>query len=69
MGITSPKSVLIFFVNSIMEENKASSFQNILLDNIIDMSINISLFNTLKALNTNSDLIDNKEALPLMTLK
>ena len=52
-----------------MEENKASSFQNILLDNIIDMSINIFLFNTLKALNTNSDLIDNKEALPLMTLK
>ena len=41
-----------------MEDNKASSFQNILLDNI-DISTDISLLSTLKALNSNSDLINN----------
>ena len=46
-----------------MEDNKANSFQNILLDNI-DMPINISLLSTPKALNSNSDLIVNKENTP-----
>ena len=43
-----------------MEDNKANSFQNILLDNI-DMPINISLLSAPKALNSNSDLIVNEE--------
>ena len=43
-----------------MEDNKANSFQNILLDNI-GMPINISLLSTPKALNSNFDLIVNKE--------
>ena len=46
-----------------MEDNKANSFQNILLDNI-DMPINISLLSTPKALNSNSDLIVDKEKTP-----
>ena len=46
-----------------MEDNKANSFQNILLDNI-DMPVNISLLSTPKALNSNSDLIVNKENTP-----
>ena len=46
-----------------MEDNKANSFQNILLDNI-DMPINISLLSTPKALNSNSDLRVNKENTP-----
>ena len=46
-----------------MEDNKGNSFQNILLDNI-DMPINISLLSTPKALNSNSDLIVNKENTP-----
>ena len=46
-----------------MEDNKANNFQNILLDNI-DMPINISLLSTPKALNSNSDLIVNKENTP-----
>ena len=46
-----------------MEDNKANSFQNTLLDNI-DMPINISLLSTTKALNSNSDLIVNKENTP-----
>ena len=46
-----------------MEDNKANSFQNILLDNI-DMLINISLLSTPKVLNSNSDLIVNKENAP-----
>ena len=43
-----------------MEDNKANSFQNILLDNI-DMPINISLLSTPKTLNSNSHLIVYKE--------
>ena len=43
-----------------MKDNKANSFQNILLDHI-DMPINISLLSTPKTLNSNSDLIVNKE--------
>ena len=43
-----------------MKDNKANSFQNILLDNI-DMPINISLLSTPNALNSTSDLIINKE--------
>ena len=43
-----------------MEDKKANSFQNILLDHI-DMPINISLLSTPKALNSNSDLIVNNE--------
>ena len=46
-----------------MEDNKANSFQNILLDNI-DMPINISLLSTPKALNSISDLIVDKENTP-----
>ena len=46
-----------------MEDNKANSFQNILLDNI-DMPINVSLLSTPKALNSNSDLTTNKENTP-----
>ena len=46
-----------------MEDNKANSFQNILLDNI-DMPIDISLLSTQKTLNSNSDLIVNKEITP-----
>ena len=46
-----------------MEDKKANSFQNILLDHI-DMPINISLLSTPKALNSNSDLIVNNENTP-----
>ena len=46
-----------------MEDNKANSFQNILLDNI-NMPIDISLLSTQKTLNSNSDLIVNKEITP-----
>ena len=46
-----------------MEDNKANSFQNILLDNI-DMPINISLLSTPKALNSNSELMVSKENTP-----
>ena len=46
-----------------MEYNKANSFQNILLNNI-DMPINISLLRIPKVLNSNSDLIFNKENIP-----
>ena len=46
-----------------MEDNKANSFQNILLDDI-DMPINISLLSTPEALNSNADLIVNKENTP-----
>ena len=46
-----------------MEDSKTNSFQNILLDNI-DMPINISLLSKPKALNSNSDLIVNKENTP-----
>ena len=46
-----------------MKDNKANSFQNILLDNI-DMPINISLLSTPNALNSSSDLIINKENTP-----
>ena len=46
-----------------MEDNKANSFQNILLDNI-DIPFNISVLSTLNALNSNSDLIVNKENTP-----
>ena len=46
-----------------MEDNKANSFQNILLDNN-NMPINISLLSTPKALNSNSDLIVIKEKTP-----
>ena len=46
-----------------MEDNKANSFQNILLDNI-DMTINISLLSTPKALNSNSELMVSKENTP-----
>ena len=46
-----------------MEHNKANNFQNILLDNI-NMPINISLLSTPKALNSNSNLIVNKENTP-----
>ena len=47
----------------IREDNKANSFQNILLDDI-DMPINISLLSTPKVLNGNSDLIVNKGNIP-----
>ena len=46
-----------------MEDNKANSFQNILLDNMTCL-FNISLLSTPKALNSNSDLIFNKENTP-----
>ena len=46
-----------------MEDNKANSFQNILLNNI-DMPINISLLRIPKVLNSNSDFIFNKENIP-----
>ena len=46
-----------------MKDNKANSFQNILLDNI-DMPINISLLSTPNALNSSSDLIINNENTP-----
>ena len=38
-----------FSANSFVENNKANSFQNILLDNM-EMSINVSVLSTLKAL-------------------
>ena len=46
-----------------MEDNKTNSFQNILLDNI-DIPFNISLLSTPNALNSNSNLIVNKENTP-----
>ena len=46
-----------------MEGNKANNFQNILLDNI-DMPINISLLSTTKPLNSNFDLIVDRENTP-----
>ena len=46
-----------------MEDNKANSFQNILLDNI-DMPINISLLSTTKPLNSNFGLIVDRENTP-----
>ena len=46
-----------------MEDHKANSFKNILLDNI-GMPINISLLSSPKALNSNSNLIVNKENTP-----
>ena len=46
-----------------MEDNKANSFQNILLDNI-STPINISSLSTPKALNSNSDLTVNNENTP-----
>ena len=45
-----------------MEDHKANSFQNILLDN--DVPINISLLSALKTLNSNSNFIVNKENTP-----
>ena len=53
--IVSPKPIITYSIHSIMEDDKSSSFQNILLDSI-DMPINISLLSTPKALSSNSDL-------------
>ena len=49
-----------------MEDNKANSFQNILLDNIEYQIIldNISLLSTPRASNSNSNLIVNKGNTP-----
>lgn len=51
------------FFHSIIGDNKTISFQNILLDKI-DKPANIFLLGTLTALNSNSDITDNKENIP-----
>ena len=53
----------IFFFHSIIGDNKTINFQNILLDNI-DKPANNFLLGTLTALNSNSDITDNKENIP-----
>ena len=57
----SPKPIIAFFIHPIMGDNKTISFQNILLDNIETPNIQHSFVRHSEALNSNSDIFDNKE--------
>ena len=67
MRIASFEAIITSSFHSIMEHEKASSFQNILLDTI-DMLINISLLCTPKALMIDNILLTITKTLPLMAL-